>query len=166
MRRLFVMAAAIGMLASLFVVQAPADHSPIHAEELTPGARGEFTDDVALQIRYKLDRRTRVLNLRDPSHVAVVRFVVQPGTRFPWHSHPGPVIVTVVEGELTYVQADDCIERVYPAGTSFIDPGHGNVHTAFAWEESKTVLVSTFFETPETGPLTIPVSDPGFDPCP
>ena len=165
MRRLFVIFAAMGMVVSLLVAHSPADHLPIHAEELTSGARGEFTDDVALQIRYKLDDQKRVLNLRDPSNVAVVRFVVQPGTSFPWHSHPGPVIVTVVQGRLTYIQADDCIERVYPAGTSFIDPGRGNVHTAFAWEASETVLVSTFFETPETGPLTIPVSDPGFDPC-
>jgi quercetin dioxygenase-like cupin family protein len=164
MRGLFVMLAAIGMVVSMFVVQAPADHSPIHAEELTPGARGEFTDDVRMQIRYKLDRQ-RVVNLGDPSRVAVVRFVVQPGAKFPWHTHPGPVIVTVAAGQLTYVRADDCVERVYPAGTSFIDPGRGNVHTAFAWQQGETVLVSTFFETPETGPLSIPVSDPGFDPC-
>lgn len=73
--------------------------------------------------------------------------------------------MSVVAGRLTYVQADDRVERVYSAGTSFIDPGHGNVHTAFGWGESETVLVAVLFETPETGPLTIPVTDPGFDPC-
>jgi hypothetical protein len=35
----------------------------------------------------------------------------------------GPVVVNVVSGELTYVAADDCVEREYPAGTAFVDPG-------------------------------------------
>jgi quercetin dioxygenase-like cupin family protein len=165
MRRLFVTLAAMGMVVSLLIVESPADQPPIAAEELTQGARGAFTDDVQMQIRYTLDQRTRVLNLREPSRVAALRIVVQPGATFPWHTHPGPVIVTVAQGRLTYIRADDCIERVYPAGTSFIDPGRGNVHTARGWQQGETILISTLFETPATGPLTIPVSDPGFDPC-
>jgi hypothetical protein len=30
-----------------------------------------------------------------------------------------------------YAGADDCVEREYPAGTAFVDLGHGDVHTAF-----------------------------------
>jgi hypothetical protein len=40
-------------------------------------------------------------------------------------------------------------------GTAFVDPGHGNVHTAFNPTDDVTVLIATFFEVPETGPLTI-----------
>ena len=61
----------------------------------------------------------------------VARFTVQPGAQFPWHSHAGSVVVNIVDGALVYVGADDCVEREYPAGTAFVDLGHGDVHTAF-----------------------------------
>jgi hypothetical protein len=67
------------------------------------------------------------------------------------------VIASVKKGEFVYVYADDCVERSYPAG-AFIDPGGDNVHMAFnPSKDGKTVLVSTFFDAPETGPLTLSV---------
>lgn len=132
----------------------------IHAVELTQGNRGEFTDDVSMQIRAKLDgRRTQVLNLSDASHVTTAQLTVQPGAQFPWHTHPGPVIVTVTQGLLVYVQADDCVPRPYPAGTAFIDPGN-RIHTAYApTGTDETVVIATFLDAPEAGPLTIPETD-------
>lgn len=134
---------------------------PIVAELLTPRDGGEFTDEVRLQFRFKLEGdRTKVINSRDPSQTIVARITVQPGAQFLWHTHPGPVVVNVAEGHLTYVQATDCVHRPYPAGTAFIDAGRGNVHTAYAGADG-AVLIATFFEIPDTGPLTIPVE--GFD---
>ena len=133
--------------------------SPISVEFLTP--RSPFTDDVALQLRYRLEGSpTAVINSLNPSHTVVARITVQPGAQFPWHTHPGPVIVNVAEGELVYVQASDCVERRYPEGVAFIDPGRGNVHTAFNATGGDTVLVATFFEVPATGAITIPVAAP------
>ena len=127
---------------------------PIATEFLT--GRALFTDDVNLKMKTKLDgRATRVLNARDPSRTVVARFTVQPGVHFPWHSHPGPVVVNVVSGELTYVGADDCVHREYPAGTAFVDPGRGHVHSAFNGTSGVTVFVATFFSAPATGPLLI-----------
>jgi quercetin dioxygenase-like cupin family protein len=100
------------------------------------------------------------VNAADPSRTVVGRFTVQPGAQFPWHTHRGPVIVNVVEGELVYVAADDCVDRAYPAGTAFVDPGHGHVHTAFNATDDVTVFVATFFEAPEAGPLLIPAETP------
>lgn len=132
---------------------------PIAVEVLTP--RATFTDDVRIQISNKLDgRATRVMNLDDPSRVVTARITAQPGARFPWHTHPGPVLVTVAQGELTYVQATDCVQREYPAGTIFVDPGQGNVHTAFNSGDGVTVLYATFYDVPATGPLTIPAEGP------
>ena len=128
---------------------------PIAVELLTP--RSTFTDDVALKFRYKLDGHSRrhVINSKDPSRTVVARITVQPGAQFPWHSHPGPVIVNVAQGELVYVQAHDCEERSYPSGTAFVDPGRGHVHTAFNPTDQETVLVATFFEVSESDPITI-----------
>lgn len=129
---------------------------PILIESLTQ--RHEFTDDVATQIRLRPEGRpTEVVNLRDASRMAVLRITVQPGARFPWHTHPGPVLVAVTEGELVYVYADDCVERDYPTGTAFVDPG-SNVHFAFNRTAEPTVLIATFLATPATGPLTVPVA--------
>jgi quercetin dioxygenase-like cupin family protein len=146
---------------------------PIATEFLTD--RAVFTDDVDLKLKIKLDgkktklhgkkikrhgKRTTVVKAKDPSRTLVARFTVQPGAQFPCHTHPGPVIVNVVSGELVYVGADDCVERAYPAGTAFVDPGHGHVHTAFNPTDDVTVLVATFFEAPAEGPLLIPAQPP------
>ena len=127
---------------------------PILVEPLTP--RSTFTDNVSGQFRTKPEGHgTNVVNMLDPSRSVVARITVQPGAQFPWHTHPGPVIVNIAEGELVYVEASDCIARPYPAGTVFVDPGHGHVHTAYNRTEGVTVIYATFFEAPAQGPLTI-----------
>ncbi|HEX6660149.1 MAG TPA: cupin domain-containing protein [Ilumatobacter sp.] len=132
---------------------------PIATEFLTD--RAVFTDDVDLKLKIKPEgEATRVVNVEDPSRTVVARFTVQPGAQFPWHTHHGPVIVNVVEGALVYVGADDCVEREYPAGTAFVDPGHGHIHTAFNPTDDVTVFVATFFEAPAEGSLLIPAAPP------
>jgi quercetin dioxygenase-like cupin family protein len=129
--------------------------APIAIEVLT--SRHEFTDDVAAQFRLKPEGRPRkVVNLEDPSRMAVLKITIQPGARFPWHTHPGPVLVAVTQGDLVYVYGDDCVERTYPTGTALLDPG-SNVHFAFNPAGGETVLIATFLRVPATGPLTIPV---------
>ncbi|HEU4320936.1 MAG TPA: cupin domain-containing protein [Acidimicrobiia bacterium] len=137
---------------------------PIAVELLT--SRAEFTDDVDLQFKTKLDgAATHVINSSDPSRTVVARLTIQPGAQFPWHTHPGPVLVNVAQGELVYVQADDCVERSYPGGTAFVDPGRGNVHTAFNPTAGVTVVVATFFEIEPGGPLTITAGIEAPDDC-
>jgi quercetin dioxygenase-like cupin family protein len=150
----------LGLLGTLGYssAQAQPEPPPVVVEVLTP--RAVFTDDVALQVRNKLDgKSTQVINASDPSRTVTIRVTVQPGGQIPWHTHPGPVFVTIAEGELTYVSSEDCVERPYPSGTAFVDPGHGHVHTAFNLGDSVTVFYATFYEVPETGPITIP-ADP------
>ena len=133
--------------------QADTPPPPIGVEVLTQ--RGGSTDDVELQIQAGGPPDERH-NTHNPSRTAVARITVQPGAHFPWHTHPGPVIVNVTAGELVYVQASDCVERPYAAGTAFVDPGRGNVHTAFNPSDEVTVLVATFFEVPRDGTVDHP----------
>lgn len=46
-----------------------------------------------------------------------------------WHSHPGPVFITVAQGELTYYEYDDpsCTPHVVTAGHGFVDNGRGHM---------------------------------------
>jgi hypothetical protein len=127
---------------------------PILVEPLTP--RSVFPDNASAQFRNKLSGHgTDVVNMKDLSRTIVARFTVQPGARFPWHTHPGLVVVNIAQGELVYVAASDCVARPYPAGTAFVDPGHGHVHTAFNRTGGVTVFYATFFDFPATGPLSI-----------
>jgi quercetin dioxygenase-like cupin family protein len=132
---------------------------PIATELLT--GRAVFTEAVDAKFKIKHDgMATTVVNSKEASRTLVARFTVQPGAQFPWHSHPGPVIVNVTQGELVYVPADDCSQRVYPAGTAFVDPGQGHVHSAFNRTGQPTVLVATFYGAPAEGPLLIPAQAP------
>ena len=152
---MFAAAAAINVIPSAAVDPPP----PIAAEPLT--ARSVFPDEVDMKIKLKHPGGgTMVINVGDPSRTVDVRYTVQPGAHFPWHSHYGPVIVNIVSGSLTYVPAGTCVEKTYSAGESFVDAGHGHVHSAYNPGTQPTVFVATFFEAPETGALLIP-ADPG-----
>lgn len=149
----------LGVATALVLPLVAQAQTPIAVEILS--SRSVFTDDVDLQFRYKLDADpTRVINSSTPSRTVVARITVQPGAQFPWHTHPGPVIVNVTQGELVYVLAVDCVERSYTGGTAFVDPGRGNVHTAFNPTGGETVVIATFFETTESGAITIPADAP------
>jgi quercetin dioxygenase-like cupin family protein len=130
-------------LALAFTGGAAADHEPIHGVPLTTPGHNEFTDDVAVQVRDQPGGRpAQVVNLRDASNIAVFEFTIQPGAWFPWHTHPGPVLAAVAQGDLVFIYADDCLERPYDAGEAFVDPGV--VHTAYNPSETEvTVVIAT-----------------------
>ena len=130
---------------------------PIATEFLTP--RSVFPDDVAMKVKINTDGGTEVVHVLDPSRTVTARFTIQPGARFPWHSHAGPVVVNVVEGTLVFVETD-CSERSYPMGLAFVDPGHGHVHSAYNPTGGVTVIVATFFEAPAEGSLLITADTP------
>ena len=133
--------------------------APIAMEPLT--ARSVFTDVIDMKIKLKSHHGgTTVVHVGDPSRTVVVKLTVQPGARFPWHTHPGPVIVNIASGSLTYVDSGTCHETTYSTGQTFVDAGHGHVHSAYNPGTEPAVLIATFFEAPEAGPLTIP-TDPG-----
>jgi quercetin dioxygenase-like cupin family protein len=134
---------------------------PIAVEELTrvdadTPVRGSMTENATATVHITPEGMDEVvIDVTDLSHIAVARFTVQPGAQFPWHTHPGPVLVTVTQGELVYVMAEGCSEHSYPAGTAFVDPGRGHVHTAYNPTDGETVLVATFVEAPADGPLSM-----------
>src|SRR5262249_41786479 len=47
-----------------------------------------------------------------------------------WHSHPGPVLITVKSGTATWYEGSDpdCTPHIYPAGSAFVEPTN-SVHT-------------------------------------
>lgn len=74
----------------------------------------------------------------DGADVFVQHVRLAPNTATPWHTHPGPVIVNVARGSLTYedAQKGKCRRLLYaPASgksVGFIDRGFGHVHRVVA----------------------------------
>ena len=122
-------------------------------------ARGDFIDRVDVKVKFERDGSTIVANAPDAGEVVVQEVTIGPGGTTGWHSHPGPVIVVVKQGTLTYVRADGgvCSSTAYPAGKAFVDPGQGHAHTAFNFGTENLVLMATYFDVPVGGSPRIDV---------
>lgn len=66
---------------------------------------------------------------KSPIDVVVRRHDYAVGSYTGWHSHPGPVFITVTQGQLTYYEYDDptCAAHVVSAGHGFVDNGRGHI---------------------------------------
>ena len=64
-----------------------------------------------------------------PTDVVVRRHDYLPGSTTGWHSHPGPVFVTVTQGQITFYEYDDptCTPHTVSAGQGYVDTGRGHV---------------------------------------
>ena len=101
--------AVLGVAATAYATAS----SGFSTEQLSLGRFGEMkinTDDVKLKTK-------------GDSDVYVVRNTVVPGGQSGWHYHPGPSLITVVQGTATFYDGDDptCTPRVFPAGSGVID---------------------------------------------
>jgi quercetin dioxygenase-like cupin family protein len=115
-----------------------------------------------------------VLNVHSKAGVKLqtkssVDFVTQqirmaPGGTTGWHSHPGPVLVTIKSGQLTLVYADDatCEGRTYGPGESFVDRGDEIVHTAINEGSTEVEFWATYFVPGAPGaPARLDSAGPG-----
>jgi quercetin dioxygenase-like cupin family protein len=64
-----------------------------------------------------------------PTDIVVRQHVYAIGSSTGWHTHPGPVFITVVEGEVTFYERDDptCTGKVVRAGEGYVDTGEGHI---------------------------------------
>jgi quercetin dioxygenase-like cupin family protein len=158
MNRTAIRAIVLGLLAVL-AVGGVALATP--ASGATPTTLGRGT----LESGDKINTHQLKLAIRQDLDVVTQTITFVPGGHFGWHSHPGPVFVTIVAGTLTFYDSDAaCTSTEYRTGDSFIDEGGGHVH--FARNEGTTdlVLYATYL-VPVGAPLRIDAADPGFCPA-
>ena len=93
--------------------------------------------------------------------VAVQRIVFQPGGHSGWHSHPGPVLISVVEGTMTFYESDDpsCEPIVRTAGQGYVDLGD-HAHIARNETSEPATNVVTYLVPPGAA-LRIDEPNPG-----
>lgn len=82
------------------------------------------------------------LDIKGSTDVRTVKYTVAPGGTFGWHSHPGPTIVVIKQGTLTYLDGETCESTPYPAGTAFVDDGN-HTHNAFNHGAVELVFYAT-----------------------
>ena len=124
------------------------------------------------------------IKTKDSTDIAVSNVVVASGGSSGWHSHPGPVLVVVKTGAITFYRAgkhngldgDDenrnnaangptCSRTVYPAGSAFVEvPAPGHVMLAKNEGTTEATLTATYFAPPGAA-LRIDQDWPGGD-CP
>jgi quercetin dioxygenase-like cupin family protein len=101
------------------------------------------------------------LKSRDDTDIAVTNIAVARGGHSGWHFHPGPVLVVVKTGAITFYHGNDptCTGTRHPAGTAFVEHD-GEVGIARNEEAGETTVVATFF-VPAGGPTRIDAPAPG-----
>ena len=93
--------------------------------------------------------------------VATQMITFEPGGQSGWHSHPGPVFITVMSGRMTFYESEDpdCQPIVRTAGQGFLDTGK-HAHIARNESGAPATNVVTYF-VPKGAALRIDEPDPG-----
>lgn len=151
--------------------------APVHSVPLTPqftvgsGVSGERFG----QATFDIDKVKRItgdwhveLKAKDGLEIAVRRFSYAPGSYTGWHSHPGPVFIQVIEGEVTFYEADDpdCKPIRVGAGQSYLDLGE---HAHIGRNESADTPaqdVTVLFGPPGIAPNDFRIDAPDPGTCP
>jgi hypothetical protein len=144
-RRMYFLATAAAAVAllSLAAFVAITKASPPSGVTPTLLARGTYdpfrvTSDREGPVRFKARAKA-------PLDVVVRRHDYAPGSTTGWHSHPGPVFITVTQGQLTYYDYDDpnCTPHVVSAGHGFVDDGRGHIVRNETGQPAQDVSVIT-----------------------
>jgi hypothetical protein len=99
--------------------------------------------------------------------VAVQTITFQPGGQSGWHSHPGPVLITVMSGTMTFYDGDDpdCQPTIRTGGQGVASPGFldGAAATAHLARNESGAPATTLvvYLAPKDAPLRIDQPAPG-----
>jgi quercetin dioxygenase-like cupin family protein len=141
-----VIAAVIALAAGVAVA------TPGSGTSATVVARAGFADHVDLELTIRDGHRGRdIIHVRNAADTVMQQIQFGPEAITGWHSHPGPAVILIKSGQLTFYSEDDrnCKGRTLSAGQAFIEPP-GLVH--FAHNPSLTEITEvgvTYFDVPD-----------------
>jgi quercetin dioxygenase-like cupin family protein len=108
---------AVGICAISLYYGAAFSTPPSGQTPIGPELRGTFDE---LHVKHNGDAKVTVKS-REDVDVVTTQATLAIGGYTGWHSHPGPVLVTVIQGTLTVYNAPKCRPRVYHAGEGFVE---------------------------------------------
>jgi len=126
------------------------------------GAVGTILSVGILPAGLKVNTPDLKISTRDDVQIVTQTITIAPGGHTGWHSHPGPVFVTISAGTMTFYDADDpsCSAGTYATGDSFVDRGGGHIHIAHNEGTVDLVLYATYL-VPVGAPIRTDVPNPG-----
>jgi len=125
-------------------------------------ARASFADPV--DIKFKVEGQGQeVIHADNAPETVMQQIIIGPGGHTGWHSHPGPVVVLIKSGQMSFYSSEDptCTVRTYSAGEAFVDSGQGHVHIARNEGSENLELWATYFDVPTGGAFRIDAPNPG-----
>jgi Cupin domain len=90
--------------------------------------------------------------------IATQTITFAPGAQSGWHSHPGPVFISVREGTMTFYE-EDCTSTVRTVGEGFLDTG-SHAHLARNESGAPATNVVTYFAPPHTPSTGLRIDQP------
>ena len=125
-------------------------------------ARASFADPTDVKFKIK-GQSQEVIQVNNAQETVIQQIVIAPGGSTGWHSHPGPVVVLIKSGQMSFYSSEDptCTVRTYSAGEAFIDSGQGHVHIARNEGSVNLELWATYFDVPPGGAFRIDAPNPG-----
>ena len=155
--------AQVGVLAGLGVLALLMNAGTTLATPPTPTLVGApFTYRATVQ-PFHVDSNDFKLYQKNPEDVVVRELTFAPHGDSGWHSHPGPVIVLVLQGTLVNYHANDptCTGTTIVAGQSFMEPP-GDIHEVRNEDPTTTaIVIATFLDVPVGGVFRLDASAPG-----
>src|SRR5262245_45226673 len=109
---------------------------------VTPTVIGRATYG-AFSVKSDPDQLHFLAESQGPVDIVVRTHDYAPGRTTGWHSHPGPVFITVLEGKVTFYERDDptCTPKVVSKGEGYVDTGHGHIGRNESGAPAKDVTV-------------------------
>ena len=164
MRRAIVVLVAVGAVLGLIAGVALAT-PPSGASAET--ARGPLVDR-PLAVNWHFAPGVKVkLQTQGPIEVAYQRITIAPGGTLGWHSHPGPTVVTVFQGTLSFYHAEHCTHEIeFATGQSFSNLPD-EIHMARNEGTSPVVLFASYYLMQSSPPAPLRIDQPSPGPgCP
>ena len=127
-------------------------------------ARASFADPTDLKLKIDLPGPGKdVIRVNNSQETVVQQVIIAPGGHTGWHSHPGPTLVLIKSGQMSFYDGEEptCTVRTYSVGEAFIDSGQGHVHIARNEGTENLELWVIYFDVPPGGAFRIDAASPG-----
>lgn len=98
--------------------------------------------------------RGAAINVETGTDVAFDAVTINPGGETGWHTHPGPELLVVTRGVLTFRRSDGvtCVTEQVRAGQAFVGAAAGELHAAHNEGTDATEFIVTLFDVPPGKP--------------
>jgi hypothetical protein len=128
----------------------------------TPTFLGQATYEEVDKVKRSAAHWSVELKAKGGLEVVLRSFAYSPGAFTGWHKHPGPVLIQVVEGTVTFFEADDpCTPIVVSAGQGYVDTGdHGHIGRNLSGAPAKDITIYLAPPGTQVSQLRIDMAEP------